>query len=87
MHTDHQLADPIARVQRIARYAAPGCDVGIPWDLFESYIEALERTQTVQCTTAEIRSSRNLAVPVSLNTSVVRYAGDTGTVWFYPVIK
>lgn len=79
--------DIIARVQRVARFAHSGSDIGIPWDLFESYIEALERMNAVTLGEESI-SKRSLSAPVIQPAEGVLTSGVTfqPIAYVYPVI-
>jgi hypothetical protein len=83
----------IARVQLIAKYAAPGTDVGIPWDLFEAYIRELsqheERQQSFTVGADELVNRRALAAPVlgSARNADFLTVGRTAINYVYPVIK
>ncbi len=84
----------IERVQRIARYASPGSDIGIPWDLFEAYVTALEQTQalTFDRSAEHLAHARSLSAPVSVahigpeQHQLVARPGPTVS-YVYPVIK
>lgn len=69
----------IERVQTLAKYNRSGHDFGIPWDLFESYVTALDRTQVISVDAHESCRSGVLAAPVTLN--------GGRTCFCYPVIK
>ncbi len=77
----------IERVQRLAHYSQAGSDIGIPWDLFEAYIEALDKKQAAFCSAGEWSAKKCLAAPVSLNTEAVHHKIGSDLVYVYPVIS
>jgi hypothetical protein len=91
--TSHDLT-ATARVQLIAKYATPGTDVGIPWDLFEDYIRELsqlQREQQMFCfsSASEVSSRRTLSAPVLGPAHGADFVttGRSALTHVYPVIK
>lgn len=83
---ERKVADSvITRVQRLAKYSQPGSDIGIPWDLFEAYIEALSQRQVIHV--GEWKARKSIAAPVFLpNEQSCLTSGNQGPVYVYPVI-
>lgn len=74
------------RLRRLARYAQPGSEIGIPWHLFEQYIEALDRQQAVTLS-GEWRSRRSVAAPIFLSPNTLCSAAEASQIsHVYPVI-
>ncbi len=95
MATSKKLAPETAtiRVQRIAQYATPGSEVGIPWDLWEAYIGEMSehyRKQQMFCVSsaAEVQKHRSLAAPVDgpVRSADFVSTGRSGVTYVYPVI-
>ena len=93
--TTHQLRDTqstIGRGNLIASYASPGAEIGIPWELWEEYIQALEIKQPrFACEVSwsdHMRGSHRLLAPVRQYAArtAAEVASDS-VVFVYPVIK